>query len=111
MGDAQVMRLWIWGVAASGGVVVVAAALLIAIWRTARAIEELAGSALATGRRLMETTAPIWGLIDVREAMEDLLGTVGSIEARGGALAAAVRDHGGPSRAPGSDRAEPGGGA
>lgn len=80
-------RLWL-GV----GVVVVAlaAALLIAIIVTARGILAEAVRARTAAEAVRVHTLPIWQLQTSNEVAAELLTTVRSIEAHGGALAAAL---------------------
>lgn len=95
MTDAQALQIWTWALVAAGAVVAVAALLLIAIWRTAVAIEGLAATALGTARRIVDNTVATWRLHDVRETAVDILDTGRAIGAKGGALADAVEGHGG----------------
>lgn len=97
MTDAQLWaswRLWL-GVAAL--VVVVAAALLITIWMTARGIYREAVRALNAAQKIRENTMPIWALATTNEVASDILATVEQIEQKGGALAAALQSHAGAS--------------
>ena len=93
MSDAELWAVWrIWlGVAAL--VIVIAVSLLIVIWLTARKILADAGRALAAVEAIRAQTLPIWGLQDTNEVAEDILKTVQAIEATGGALAGALRQH------------------
>jgi hypothetical protein len=81
------------GVAAA--VIVVAAALLVVIWRTARAIHADALRALRAAERIRENTTPIWALETTNEVGAELLDSVRALEAKGGALAAALESHAG----------------
>ena len=74
MTDAELWASWrLWmGVAAL--VIVIAAVLLIIIWRS---------------------TLPIWALETTNEVAGEILATVQQIEAKGGALAAALESHAG----------------
>ncbi len=80
-------RLWL-GVAVV--VVALAAALLIAIIVTARGILSEAVRARTAAEAIRVHTLPIWQLQTSNEVAADLLTTVQSIEAHGGALAAAL---------------------
>ncbi len=95
MTDADLWSAWrLWmGVAAL--VVVIAAALLIIIWRTARGIHTEALRALRAAERVRASTAPIWALEATNEVGAGLLDTVRAIEQKGGALAAALESHAG----------------
>ncbi len=95
MTDTELWRAWsLWmGVAAL--VIVIAAALLITIWLTARSILAHAKRALAAAERIREATMPIWALETTNEVAGEILETVQSIEAKGGALAEALESHAG----------------
>ena len=90
MTDADLWAAWrIWlGVAVV--VVLLAAALLIAITVTARSILREALRAKAAAEAIRVNTLPIWQLQSTNEVAAHLLATVQSIEAHGGALAAAL---------------------
>lgn len=85
-------RLWM-GVAVL--IVLVAAALLVTIWLTARSILAHARRALAAAERIRASTAPIWALDTTNTVAADLLETVRSIEAKGGKLVSALESHAG----------------
>lgn len=95
MTDAQLWAAWrLWlGVAAA--IIVVAAVLLILIWRTARGIHAEAVRALRAAERIRESTMPIWALATTNEVAGELLTTVQQIEAKGAALAGALESHAG----------------
>lgn len=95
MTDAELWSAWrIWmGVAVL--VILIAAGLLITIWLTARSILAHAVRALTAAKRIQQSTAPIWELQTTNEVATDILSTVRSIEAKGGALAAALESHAG----------------
>lgn len=95
MTDAELWAAWrLWmGVAAL--VIVIAAVLLIVIWRTARGIHTEAVRALRAAERIRESTMPIWALETTNEVADELLTTVRHIERTGGALAAALESHAG----------------
>jgi hypothetical protein len=95
MTDAELWSSWrLWmGVAAV--IIVVAAVLLILIWRTARGIHAEALRALAAGERIKANTMPIWALATTNEVAGEMLATVRHIEKNGGALAAALESHAG----------------
>ena len=78
-------------------VILIAAVLLITIWLTARSILAHARRALAAAERIRESTMPIWALQTTNEVAGGLLETVQSIEAKGGALVAALESHAGAS--------------
>ena len=95
MTDADLWSAWrLWmGVAAA--IIVVAAVLLVVIWRTARGIYAEALRALAAAERIRENTGPIWALETTNEVAGEMLETVQHIEKNGGALAAALESHAG----------------
>ncbi len=78
-------------------VILIAAVLLITIWLTARSILAHARRALAAAEKIRESTMPIWALETTNEVAGQLLETVQSIEAKGGALVAALESHAGAS--------------
>lgn len=80
-------QLWM-GVAAL--VVVIAAALLIGILVTARRILAEAERALAAAEEIRRHTEPIWQLQDTNAVATRILASVQNIEAKGGALVAAL---------------------
>lgn len=92
MSDAELWASWrIWlGVAAL--VVLVAAALLVVIWLTARRILVDAVRALNAVEKIREQTQPIWALEETNEIADDILRTVQAIEGKGGALAGALHE-------------------
>lgn len=95
MTDAELWASWrLWMVVASA-VIVIAAVLLIVIWRTARRIYAEAVRALHAAERIRESTMPIWALETTNEVAGELLTTVRQIEQKGGALAAALESHAG----------------
>jgi hypothetical protein len=95
MTDAELWAAWRLWLIVAALVVVIAAALLITIWMTARAIYAHAVRALAAAQKIERQTAPIWALQTSNEVAQGLLDTVQSIEKKGGALAAALESHAG----------------
>lgn len=95
MTDPELWASWrVWmGVAAL--VIVIAAVLLIIIWRTARGIHAEAVRALDAAERIRESTMPIWAVETTNEVAGEILATVQQIEAKGGALAEALESHAG----------------
>lgn len=85
-------RLWM---AVAVVVILIAAALLVTIWLTARSIVKHAYRALAAGERIRVNTLPIWQLEVSNDAAEELLEAVRSIEDKGGKLANALEAHAG----------------
>lgn len=85
---------WLWmGVATL--VILIAAALLVTIWLTARSILAHARRALAAAEKIRESTMPIWALETTNEVAGQILETVQSIEAKGGKLVEALESHAG----------------
>ena len=85
---------WLWMVVATL-VILIAAALLVTIWLTARSILAHARRALAAAERIRESTMPIWALETTNEVAGQILETVQSIEAKGGKLVEALESHAG----------------
>lgn len=95
MTDADLWASWRLWMAVAAAIILVAAALLITIWLTARSILAHAGRALVAAGKILPQTQPIWELQTTNEVAGDILATVQSIEAKGGALAAALESHAG----------------
>lgn len=95
MSDTDLWSAWAFWMLFAGGVIAVAAALLVLIWLTARSIQAHARRALRAAEAIRENTQPIWDLQTSTEAAEDLLQTVRSIEEKARLLAGALegRDH------------------
>ncbi len=95
MTDADLWAAWrLWMIVAAV-IILVAAALLITIWLTARSILSHAVRALNAAERIRQQTLPIWQLQTSNEVAEELLATVQSIEAKGGKLVDALESHAG----------------
>ena len=95
MTDAELWAAWRLWMAVAVLVILVAAALLVTIWLTARSILAHATRALRAAEAIRQSTQPIWALQDTNAVAGDLLATVRSIEAKGGALAEALESHAG----------------
>ena len=93
---------WTVGFMTGGVVVVVVAALLITILLVARNIERLAGQALGVAGEIKTATQSIWSLADANDIVEDIAGSVRSIDAQVTAIADALS----PETAAGSERSE-----
>ena len=93
---------WTVGFMTGGVVVVVVAALLITILLVARNIERLAGQALSVAVEIKTATRPIWSLADANDHLEDIAGTVRSVEAQ----VTAIADELSPETAAGPERSE-----
>ncbi len=95
MTDAELWAAWRLWMGVATLVIIIAAVLLIVIWRTARGIHAEALRALRAAERIRESTMPIWALETTNEVGAELLTTVQHIERTGGALAAALESHAG----------------
>jgi hypothetical protein len=93
MSDAELWAAWRLWMAVAVAVILIAATLLIVIWRTARAIHREAVRALAAAEKIRTNTAPIWALQDTHEVADAILETVDSIREKGGALSEALEAH------------------
>ena len=96
MTDADLFRLWYVWLAIGGAVVVIAAALLVTIWLTARGIEAEASRALGAVEQIRTSTMPIWKLDETNRVADELLAAARDLEAHGGMIASAL---GGPDAA------------
>jgi hypothetical protein len=90
MTDADLYRLWYLWLGIGGAIIVVAAALLVAIWLAARGIEREARRALSAAGRIREATGPVWRLDDTNRVADELLAAARDLEAHGGQIAAAL---------------------
>ena len=97
MTDADLLRLWYLWLAIGGAVVVVAAALLVTIWLTARGIAREARRALVAVERIGAATRPIWSLDDTNRVADELLAAARDLETHG-AEVASVLGGGGPAQ-------------
>ena len=95
MTDADLWASWRLWMGVATVVILIAATLLIIIWRTARGIHTEALRALRAAERIRESTMPIWALDTTNEVAGEILATVQHIESNGGALAAALQSHAG----------------
>jgi hypothetical protein len=93
---------WTLGFTLGGLIVVVVAALLITILLVARNIERLAGRALGVAGEIKTATRPVWSLADANDLLEDIAGTVRSIESQ----VTAIADELSPEAAAGSERSD-----
>ena len=73
-------------------VIVVAAALLVTIWLTARSIAAHATRALKAARAIRDNTRVIWQLQTTNEVAEQIRDTVGEIESKTGKLIEALQN-------------------
>lgn len=95
MSDADLWASWRLWMLVAVIIILVAAGLLITIWLTARSILAHALRAHAAAERIRVHTLPIWEIQTTNEVAAGILATVQSIEAKGGALAAALESHAG----------------
>ena len=95
MSDADLWSAWRMWMLLAVVIILVAAVLLVMIWRTARGIYSEAVRALTAAESIRENTMPIWALKTTNEVAGEMLATVQSIEKNGGALAAALESHAG----------------
>ena len=95
MSDAELWSAWRMWMALATVIILVAAVLLIMIWRTARGIYAEALRALRAAEKIRENTNPIWALATTNEVAGQMLAAVQHIEKNGGALAAALESHAG----------------
>ena len=95
MSDAELWHAWELWMAVAAVVILIAAALLIMIWRTARGIYAEALRALRAAEKIKANTDPIWALATTNDMAGQMLATVQHIEKTGGALASALESHAG----------------
>ena len=93
MSDADLWAAWrLWMLVASV-VVLVAAALLVTIWLTARSIAGHAQRAVVALEAIRANTQAIWALQTTNEVAEELRDTVRDIEAKATAFVEALQSH------------------
>ena len=88
--------LWTaWGIwmGVAAAIILVAAALLVTIWLTARSIATHAGRAIVALEAIRENTRVIWALQTTNEVAGDLRDTVRDIETKAAALVEALQTH------------------
>ncbi len=95
MSDAELWAAWRLWMAVAGLVVLVAAALLVTIWLTARSIAAHAARALRAAEDIRDNTRAIWQLQTTNEVAEQLLETVRAIETKTARLVEALQSHAG----------------
>jgi hypothetical protein len=83
---------WLW-MRVGGAVVLVAAALLVTIWLTARSIAVHAERALRAAEAIRDNTRVIWELQTTNEVAAQLLDTVRDIETKAGKVVEALQSH------------------
>lgn len=97
MSDTELWTVWGLWMAVAAVIILIAAALLVTIWLTARSILAHAVRALHAAEAIRQNTLPIWELQTSNEVAGGLLETVQSIEAKGAALVEALESHAGAS--------------
>jgi hypothetical protein len=90
MSDTDLWAAWRLWLAVAVVIIIVAVSLLVAIWVIARKILANAVRALVAGEKIRANTEAIWGLQTTNEVAVEILTTVQDIEAKGGALVAAL---------------------
>ena len=80
MTDAELWAAWWLWMGVATLIIVVAASLLVIIWRTARGIHTEALRALEAAEPIRVSTLPIWALSTTNEVAADILTTVEQIE-------------------------------
>jgi hypothetical protein len=93
MSDADLWASWSVWMGVGSLVVLVAAALLVTIWLTARSIAGHARRAVVALEAIRDNTRAIWALQTTNEVAEELRDTVRDIEAKATALAEALQSH------------------
>ena len=93
MTDADLWAAWRIWMAVAVVIVLVAAALLVTIWLTARSIAAHARRAVRALEAIRENTRAIWGLQTTNEVAEELRDTVRDIETKAAALVEALQSH------------------
>jgi hypothetical protein len=93
MTDADLWAAWRIWMAVAVVIVLVAAALLVTIWLTARSIAAHARRAVGALEGIRGNTRAIWGLQTTNEVAEELRDTVRDIETKAAALVEALQSH------------------
>ena len=90
MTSAELWAAWRLWMLVGGVVVLVAAALLVTIWLTARSIADQAARALRAAEAIRDSTRAIWELQTTNEVAEQLRETVHDIETKAAKLVEAL---------------------
>jgi hypothetical protein len=90
MTSAELWAAWRLWMLVGGTVVLVAAALLVTIWLTARGIADQAARALRAAEAIRDSTRAIWELQTTNEVAEQLRDTVRDIETKATQLVEAL---------------------
>ncbi len=92
MTDAALFANWYLGLGLAALVVVIAAILLILVWRAAQRILNLAVAALDLVKQIKHNTTPIWSLEQTNNTALNVLANAESIRDHGAAVAQALHD-------------------
>ncbi len=92
MTDAELFSTWYLWLGLAAVVVVIAAALLIAVWLSARRIRKLAGVALDLVQQIKENTAGVWALEATNETATGILEEAKAIREHAGLVAHALHE-------------------
>ncbi|MGQ0606835.1 MAG: hypothetical protein ACT4OQ_00020 [Chloroflexota bacterium] len=90
MSDADLFTVFAWGLGIAAVLIVVAAALLVAVWLAARAILGHAAEALEAAEQIAADTQVIWQLSDTNRIAGEILMGAESIESHGAQIVEAV---------------------
>src|SRR5262245_8333137 len=93
MADADLWAAWGFWMLVAAVVILVAAALLLTIWLTARSIAAHVARAIVALEAIRDNTRAIWALQTTNEVASDLRDTVRDIEIKATALAEALQGH------------------
>jgi hypothetical protein len=93
MTDAELWAAWRFWMLVAAVIILVAAALLVTIWLTARSIASHARRARAAAEAIRDNTRAIWELQTTKEVAEELRDTVRAIETKAAALVEALESH------------------
>jgi type II secretory pathway pseudopilin PulG len=93
MTDAELWAAWRVWLLVTAVIVLVAAALLVTIWLTARSIARHATRALHAAEAIRDNTRAIWQLETTNESAEQLRATVCEIETKARKLVEALQGH------------------
>jgi hypothetical protein len=88
--DADLWAAWRLWMVVAGMIVLVAAALLVVIWTTARGIRQEALRALAAVEAIQKNTQSIWALQATNDVAAHMADTVEAIQQKGSALVEAL---------------------
>lgn len=93
MTDADLWAAWRLWLLVAAVVILIAAALLVTIWLTARSIAAHAARAIVALEAIRNNTQVIWALQATNEVASDMRDTVRDIESKATALAEALQGH------------------